>query len=66
MIPDAESLAVEFKSDRGPLPDRELIETAVCLANSEGGEIYLDVEDDESVILKQNPVYARFMLAMRG
>ena len=49
MIPDKESLAVEFKSDRGPLPDRELIETAVCLANSEGGEIYLGVEDDGSI-----------------
>ncbi len=49
MIPYTESLAVEFKSDRGPLPDRELIETAVCLANSEGGEIYLGVEDDGSI-----------------
>lgn len=45
-IPVAETLTVEFKSDRGPLSDRELIETSVCLANTEGGSIYLGVEDD--------------------
>jgi ATP-dependent DNA helicase RecG len=45
-IPTAESITVEFKSDQKCLPDNELIETVVCLANSEGGEIYLGVEDD--------------------
>jgi ATP-dependent DNA helicase RecG len=45
-IPEKESLTVEFKSDRSRLSDRELIETAVCLANTDGGEIYLGVEDD--------------------
>ncbi len=49
MIPKKESLTVEFKSDRGPLSDRELIETVVCMANSEGGVIYLGVEDDGRV-----------------
>lgn len=48
-IPTQESLTVEFKSDRKSLPDRELIETVVCLANTEGGEIYLGVEDDGQV-----------------
>jgi len=46
VIPTAESFTVEFKSDRKCLPDNELIETVVCLANSEGGEVYLGVEDD--------------------
>ncbi len=46
MIPQKESLTVEFKSDRGPLSDRELIETVVCMANSKGGVIYLGVEDN--------------------
>jgi ATP-dependent DNA helicase RecG len=45
-IPSAESLTVELKSDRKPLPDRELVLAAVCLANSDGGLIYLGVEDD--------------------
>jgi ATP-dependent DNA helicase RecG len=48
-IPDRESLTVEFKSDRSRLPDRELIAAVVCLANTDGGEIYLGVEDDGTV-----------------
>ncbi|MBU2410456.1 MAG: ATP-binding protein, partial [Gammaproteobacteria bacterium] len=44
--PPAESLTVEFKSDRRRLPDAELIDAVVCLANTEGGEIWLGVEDD--------------------
>jgi ATP-dependent DNA helicase RecG len=48
-IPEKESLTVEFKSDRSRLSDRELIETAVCLANTDGGEIYLGVEDDGQI-----------------
>ncbi|MCB9678190.1 MAG: putative DNA binding domain-containing protein [Alphaproteobacteria bacterium] len=46
VIPDTESLTVEFKSDQRCLPDRELIEAIVCLANTEGGELFLGVEDD--------------------
>lgn len=49
LIPDRESLTVEFKSDRKRLPDRELIASVVCLANTEGGEIYLGVENDGKV-----------------
>ncbi len=45
-IPDQESLRVEFKSDACRLSDAELVETAVCMANTEGGEIFLGVEDD--------------------
>lgn len=45
-IPAAESLTVEFKSDRKKLPDDELIQALVCLANAEGGELWLGVEDD--------------------
>lgn len=46
MIPNSESLTVEFKSDRKRLPDAELVEALVCLANTEGGELWLGVEDD--------------------
>lgn len=48
-IPARESMTVEFKSDRGPLDDRDLVETVVCLANTDGGHLYLGVEDDGSV-----------------
>ena len=46
MIPATESLTVEFKSDRKRLSDAELVEALVCLANTEGGELWLGVEDD--------------------
>ncbi|TBW08715.1 ATPase [Azotobacter chroococcum] len=45
-LPPRESLTVEFKSDLKKLPDRELIEALVCLANAGGGELWLGVEDD--------------------
>ncbi len=48
-IPEGESLTVEFKSDRSRLSDRELVATVVCLANSDGGDLYLGVEDDGKV-----------------
>jgi ATP-dependent DNA helicase RecG len=45
-IPATESLTVEFKSDRGPLNDDDLIEALICLANAQGGTLYLGVEND--------------------
>ncbi len=46
LIPEKESLTVEFKSDQRRLPDRDLVASVVCLANTEGGTIYLGVEKD--------------------
>ncbi|MGV7174759.1 ATP-binding protein [Xanthomonas axonopodis] len=48
-LPPAESLTVEFKSDRRKLSDTELAEAVVCLANADGGELWLGVEDDGTV-----------------
>ena len=45
-LPAHESLTVEFKSDRKRLSDNDLVEAIVCLANAEGGELWLGVEDD--------------------
>jgi ATP-dependent DNA helicase RecG len=45
-LPPTETLTVEFKSDRKRLPDVELVEALVGLANTEGGELWLGVEDD--------------------
>lgn len=44
-----ESLTVEFKSDRRKLSDDALLETVVALANTDGGDIYLGVEDDGKI-----------------
>ncbi|MDG4560913.1 MAG: ATP-binding protein [Candidatus Competibacter sp.] len=49
IVPPRETLHVEFKSDRNRLPDRELVEAAVCLANTEGGELWLGVEDNGAI-----------------
>ena len=48
-LPAEESLTVEFKSDRDCLSDDDLIEAAVCLANAQGGLVYVGVEDDGRV-----------------
>lgn len=45
-IPLRETLEVEFKSDCEPLNDDHLIEALICLANAQGGSLYLGVEDD--------------------
>ena len=49
LISQGESLAVEFKSDQGPLSDSDLIEAVVCLANGQGGMLLIGVEDDGKV-----------------
>ena len=45
-IPQKEDLGCEFKSDLKRLPDSELIDTVVALSNTDGGVLYLGVEDD--------------------
>ncbi|MCP5307462.1 MAG: putative DNA binding domain-containing protein [Chromatiaceae bacterium] len=45
-LPPTETLTVEFKSDRTRLSDNDLVEALVCLTNTEGGELWLGVEDD--------------------
>ena len=46
ILPKVETLTVEFKSDRKRLSDIELVEAVVCLANADGGDLWLGVEDD--------------------
>ena len=41
-----ETLSVEFKSDLKQLPDSNLVEAVVALANTDGGILYVGVEDD--------------------
>ncbi len=48
-VPLHESLRVEFKSDAKRLADDELLAAAVCLANTEGGMLYIGVEDDGTI-----------------
>ena len=41
-----ETLSVEFKSDTKSLPDTDILEAMVMLANTDGGTVYLGVEDN--------------------
>ena len=47
--PTRETLTVEFKSDRRPLPLDELYRALVAMANTDGGVLYLGVEDNGHV-----------------
>ena len=49
MIPAKETLTIEFKSDLKGLSDNELIEAVIGMTNTNGGELYLGIEDDGSV-----------------
>lgn len=44
-----ETLTIEFKSDQKRLPDNDLIDAVVAFANTEGGELYVGVEDDGEI-----------------
>lgn len=48
LIAQGESLTVEFKRD-APLPDQDLVDAVVCLANTEGGTLLFGVEDDGAI-----------------
>lgn len=49
LLTGGETLQVEFKSDLKCLSDRDLIAAVVALANTEGGDLLLGVEDDGTV-----------------
>lgn len=44
-----EDLFHEFKSDKTCLPDNDIIDAVVAFANTDGGELYLGVEDDGEI-----------------
>lgn len=46
LLPQKETLEIEFKSDLKKLSDTDLIDAVVAFANTSGGDIYLGVEDD--------------------
>lgn len=44
-----ENLTIEFKSDLKTLPDNDIIDAVVAFANTEGGNLYLGVEDNGEI-----------------
>jgi len=49
MLPDKETLTIEFKSDIKKLSDSEIFEAVVAFANTEGGDLYLGIENSGEV-----------------
>lgn len=49
MLPQKESLTIEFKSDLKKLSDADIFEAVVAFANTEGGELYIGIEDNGEV-----------------
>lgn len=48
-VPERETLEVEFKSDRNKLSENDLIDAIVAFANTNGGDLFLGVEDDGKI-----------------
>src|SRR5690554_982668 len=65
----SESLSIEFKSDQKRLTDSEIIEAVVAFANTQGGDLYLGVEDDGTItglhVAHQNPTQLTALIANR-
>lgn len=49
MIPKKETLTIEFKSDIDCLDEKELVSEIVGMTNTEGGVLYLGVEDNGDI-----------------
>ncbi len=49
MLPKKESLTVEFKSDKKGLSDADIFDSIVAFANTDGGDLYLGIEDSGEV-----------------
>ena len=67
-LPMQETLTIEFKSDRGGgYPDSDLVDEIVGMANTEGGTLYLGIEDNGQVtgIVKhhQDPIGLAALIA---
>lgn len=67
-LPTQETLTIEFKSDRGGgYPDSDLVDEIVGMANTEGGTLYLGIEDNGQVtgIVKhhQDPIGLAALIA---
>lgn len=69
-LPKKETLTIEFKSDRGQgYSDESLVDEIVGMTNTEGGTLYLGIEDDGRVsgIVKQHqdPIGLAALIANR-
>lgn len=68
-IPQRETLSIEFKSDRKTIGESVIVDEVVALSNTDGGELYIGVEDDGTVTGAQpqhrDPIQMNAMIANR-
>lgn len=68
-IPKKETLTVEFKSDQAGYSDSDLIDEIVGMTNTQGGDLYLGVEDNGEITgvrkKRQDPIGAVALIANR-
>lgn len=68
-IPNKETLTVEFKSDQAGYSDNDLIDEIVGMTNTQGGDLYLGVEDNGEITgvgkKRQDPIGAVALIANR-
>jgi len=68
-IPNKETITVEFKSDQAGYSDNDLIDEIVGMTNTQGGDLYLGVEDNGEITgvgkKRQDPIGAVALIANR-
>ena len=68
-IPNKETLTVDFKSDQAGYSDNDLIDEIVGMTNTQGGDLYLGVEDNGEITgvgkKRQDPIGAVALIANR-
>ena len=66
-IPEKETLTIEFKSDCSGYSDADLVDEVVGMANTQGGDLYLGVEDNGDITgvgrKRQDPIGAMALIA---
>jgi hypothetical protein len=53
-----EDLTHEFKSDKNKISDSDIIDAVVAFANTDGGELYIGIEDDGEITEFLSHIYA--------
>lgn len=66
-LPQKESLTNEYKSDQKTISDNVIVEEVVALSNTDGGHLYIGVEDDGTITgaqeIHRNPIKLTALIA---
>lgn len=69
MLPSKETLSIEFKSDRKTIGDSVVVDEVVALSNTDGGDLYIGIEDDGTITgaqeVHRDPIRMAAMVASK-